>query len=465
MSRNLGINTLLAWATLTLLAGRVQGEVLQVIADINTVLPGATGPFFSFLQLQGVDPAISGENVAFGGCVEGTGCGYYAMINRRLRVIADTMTKFPGSDQHFGFGTGGPSISGENIAFGAFDGPFGKSAILVSSNGQFRIIADTTMQAPGGTGRFKNFWLTNGAAPSISGENVAFNALTEFSGGIYAFINGSLRVIADTNMAAPGVTPARPFRNFAGLDGVSPTISGENVAFLGEWGINAFEGAGIFAYINGSLRIIAGTGTQAPDGQVIVGMNFGQRDGARPSISGENVAFRAGGGAIWGYINGSLRVIADGDTPAPGGLPGATFGGFPVSPSISGENVVFGSGVAGVGIFAYIGGSFRLIAGQSTPVPGHPDTTFDRFFLQDTGSSRELVIPAISSENVVFTADAFPPPGEHHVAGVYGCLPPPPPLPPIPALSDWGVAVLIVLLLLTGVTILILRRRRCPAAP
>ena len=171
-----------------------------------------------------------------------------------------------------------------------------------------------------------------------------------------------------------------------------------------------------------------------------------------------------GSGGVYAYINGELRVIADSDTPAPGTT--GTFGAFPVSPVISGENVAFGAGAGGFedpptgrsAIFAYIDGALELIASETAAAPGLEDATFNRFFLLDQDDSvGEGVRPAISGENVVFSAQVIG--TDHHVHGVYARLPDP---PPIPALSSWSLIVLTLLLLTAGTPIL---QRRMPGVP
>ena len=80
----------------------------------------------------------------------------------------------------------------------------------------------------------------------------------------------------------------------------------------------------------GSLRIIADTDTPVPGLEGATFSNFGQLDGEAPDISGRNVVFacrngRPGLGAICAYINGELRAIAEsGVTLVPGST--ETFG-------------------------------------------------------------------------------------------------------------------------------------------
>lgn len=369
-------------------------RVIRIIAQPGQPAPGNTGRFKSFGQLDGADPAISGENVAFLAITE-QGGGIYAYTNGQFRVIADTKTKFPGTDVHFGFdafsGTS-PSISGGNVAFGTFRGPFGPQVICAYINGEFRIIATAgETPAPGSNSTFRSFFIRDGSSPSISGENVAFLASRESDRrtGIYAFINGQMQLIANTDTLVPGVNPPTTFSSFGALSGASPSISGENVAFLGVSAV-----IGTYARINGQLIRIA-DGNTTPS---LFGLN-----GGGPSISGESVIFRVFG-SISAYINGSVRVLGDTNTPAPGSTGNFTAGAL-TSPVIDGENIAFCGGAPGIGhaIFAFIDGSFELIASINTPTPHQPGRNFDLFFSTDDDGD-EGVRPAISGKNVVFTA-------------------------------------------------------------
>jgi hypothetical protein len=421
-----------------------QADPLWVIAEYMQAAPGTTGNFRIFSNVNGYSPAISGNNVAFGSSTDGGG-GIYALIDGRLRLIADTNTHMPGTETHFGFGLfygSGPSISGNNVVFAA--PALGEGdAIWAWFDGVYTKIAGTDTPVPGGAGTFMTFGTGNGATPSISGQNVAFLGLSDQSEilGIYAYINGELRVIADTNTLLPGAT--QTVTDFGFLKGTSPAISGENVAFFAQWG---FDGQGIYAYINGEIRVIADTGTPIPDGGALFcGDTFGVAS-LSPSISGENVAFSNGCG-IYAYINGSLRLIVDKGTVPPGATgPFTNFGSSGGAiPSISGENVAFGAYATGIewGVFALIDGSLRLIASVDTPVPGLEGTTFNHFGLLN-GTS-----PAIDGQKVVFMGN--PAPGIYVNADLGQ-------LPTIPAVSAWGLVVLALLTLIAG-TILCRPRR------
>ena len=252
---------------------------LVAIAVHDDLAPGGTGDFSSFGQLDGVSPAIDGENMAFG-AVTDTSAGIYAYIDGELVVVADTTMTMPGFTERFGFPAiagSGPSISGRNVVFTSrLPGPGEK--IWLWKNGEFQLIADNTTPVPFGDGTFRTFKGGRGASPSVSGENVAFRGTWPADApviegqGIYAYINGEIRMIADTNTVVPGRT--EKFVDFGSgtLEGAaSPSISGENVAFGGQWIEQSrnFEGSnrsGIYASINDKLILIAGLGVPPPWG-------------------------------------------------------------------------------------------------------------------------------------------------------------------------------------------------------
>ncbi len=372
-------------------AAPAQEGSLRIIADTDTPVPGLEGAsFMNFGQLVGVDPGISGRNVVFGACCPG---GIYALIDDELRVIANTQSTFPGTDHPLGvflaYGSG-PSIDGENVAFACADGQPGPSAICTYINGSPGFVAKGGVTLiPGSTQTYGTYFAPYGASPSISGENVAFTAKASsgIPNGIYARIDGELVTIADSTMPVPG-QEGLIFQNFGQLSGSSPSISGGNVAFVGKWP----EGAGAYAYIDGELRMIADSTTTGGSfglkggGPSISGENVAFLASASvyayingelrviadhetpapgttgtfgafpvsPVIRGENVGFGAGtniGGGVFAYIDGVIQLIADRNTPAPGHEE-TTFDGFflvdrpnfdgeGVRPAISGENVVF----------------------------------------------------------------------------------------------------------------------------
>ncbi len=388
---------------IVILCAVARGDTLRIVADTGQQIPDGKGEFISFSLGNGNSPVMGGGSIVFVGH-RNQDNGIYAEIDGELVSIMNTSTPLPGYDAPFGvmFAQGShPVIDGENVVFCGTgqdeSGPF--QAIWARIDGVWRSIARCGEPSPDGA-TFINFRCLFGVTPSISGENIAFGAQTSLRRGIFAYIDGSLRVIADTNTPEPG--GSGDFLNFGLLSGTSPSISGSNVAFGG----CTEAGQGIYAYIDGSLRVIADTNTPSPDGGTF--HIFAMHEGASPAISGENIAFGArttndySGHAIFAYIDGSLQLIADNYTEVPGGA-GELFFHFGLfsgaDASISGENVAFSAkidkGYNTWGIYAFIDGALRMIADTDTIVPGR-DVPFTGFYLV-LGLS-----PAIEGDEVVF---------------------------------------------------------------
>lgn len=152
------------------------------------------------------------------------------------------------------------------------------------------------------------------------------------------------------------------------------------------------------------LRIIADTDTPVPGGG---GQNFAGffhiDPSVSPDISGRNIVF-AGccPTGIYSWFDGELGVIADLSSTYPGtGNPLGFFVSSGSSPSISGSNVAFAcsNGRPGPGaICAYIDGRLESVAeGGTTLVPGTNETFGTFFALNGSG-------PSISGTNVAFFA-------------------------------------------------------------
>ena len=416
---------------------------LQVIITDGDTVPGTTGAVRNFTgqaEDHGIDPDISGDNVVFGALTEGGG-GFFALIDGELRVVVDTDTMIPGTQIPFSLflmhGTSA-SISGSNVAFIGSGNNWG-DGVWIWRDGTYELIADDReTPVPGKPGlRFAGFGALNGPHPSISGDNVVFSAWDEnVEGGIYAYINGELRMIADTNTVLPGAS--RTVTTFALGAGASPDISGENIVFGASW---QFEGVGIYAYINGEIRVIADTNTPVPGGAgTFPGFRLGN-----VSISGENVVFAIPSG-VYAYIDGVLRVVADGDTdpPLPAHTGIANFGSAGSGPDISGENIVFlatGGGIGGGGaVFRYINGELSIAVSTFDIVPDFPDLTFFEFGL------KRGVTPAIDGTDIVFWGSS--PSRIYRITDH-----------PIPAVSAPALAVS-ALLLIALATVIITRRKR-----
>lgn len=280
--------------------------------------------------------------------------------------VADTSTPIPGGSgnfETFSFS----ALDGGNVAFHA-RGLVPQNGIYAEIGGTLGVVADVNTPIPGGAGNFEGF----GFYPSIDGANVAFRgqAVSPFvQVGIYARIAGVLGVVADRNTPIPGGTG-----NFIGFQ-QRPTIDGANVAF---WGTGPSFQIGIYTRIGGTLAVVADKNTAIPGGTGNF-LTFGLAD---PSIDGGNVVFYGTGSdgqtGIYTDIGGTLSIVADENTPIPGGT--GNLGAFGHFPSLDGGNIAFfGLGFSGQkGIYTDIGGTLAVVADLSTAIPGEgfPFTSF-----------------------------------------------------------------------------------------
>lgn len=244
-------------------------------------------------------------------------------------------------------------------------------------------IADTNTIAPGGATRFDDF-----DEPSLSDGMVVFRGAPLGRSGIFASVGGTLQVVADNaTTTLPGGTDRFAFF------GPHVSVSGGTVAFRGS---GLTTPPAYFTATGGTLQLAVSRDTPIPGGTG----NF-QLLSSTPSLSGNDLVFRAQGAAnqegVYGRLGGTLRVLADTNTPIPGGVgnftqPNALAPAFGFLPALSGQNVAFhGFGSAGQdGIYASIGGSLRVVADTRTPIPG------------GTGTFFAFLGPVISGEAVAF---------------------------------------------------------------
>ncbi len=194
----------------------------------------------------------------------------------------------------------------------------------------------------------------------VSAGNVAFHAGGESQqNGIYLFDGTTLTTVMDFNTPIPGGTG-----NFTRILSVYPAVSDRKVAFhAGDW-----NGEGIYLFDGTSLKVVADTNTPIPGGSG----NFMDFVGFySPVISGNNIAFIGEGpGQLGVYLfNGSsLKKVADYNTPVPEGS--GNFNSFS-SPAISGDNIVFqGGSDTGLGIYLFNSATLLKVVDYNTPIPG-----------------------------------------------------------------------------------------------
>ena len=272
----------------------------------------------------------------------------------------------------------------------------------------FEVLVDTSTPIPGGVGTFAGF-----RAVALEGEVLVFHGIGFPDGqGIYRLDARGLVRVVDDRTQIPGLPdgwtlfPDEPsldrgrvafggaFDEIAFLVGAAEglavrvrpgePIPGLDGAFLqdfftcsldgGDLGFTAFAGGGplppslgIYG-TRGGLHTIADVLTTVP-GAAGTFTSFG----FNPTYDAGEAAFVAGhatGSGVYRGDGGTLRLVADETTPVPGGT--GTFTGFPDGPTIRGDTVAFrASGPGGQrGVYVRRGGALLRIADTTTPIPG-----------------------------------------------------------------------------------------------
>jgi hypothetical protein len=276
--------------------------------------------------------------------------------------IADTTTPVPGGTGNF-TGFLEPSLDNGTVAFQGFGLSEARGIYAADASGTLRLVADRNTPIPGGTGSFESFF-----PPSVDKNgSLAIHAFGPSSQqGIYLAAPGeALRVIADRNTDIPGGTG-----NFTSFFG-SPSISSGKVAFTSGFGPSGEQR--IYPAEPG-LRVVADTSTAIPGGTG----NFDTFSSEGPSLDNDSVAFHGQGpilvpmGIYLSDPDGTLRVVADSNTPVPGGTGSFNFFQFP--PSLDDGSVAFfaasGPGFRLQGVYlADPDGALRVVADTNSPIP------------------------------------------------------------------------------------------------
>ncbi|MDF5714636.1 MAG: hypothetical protein PUP93_12285 [Rhizonema sp. NSF051] len=279
------------------------GGSLNVLADTRTQIPGGTRNFFSLNS-----PSFKNGSVAFAGSLtQGSPTqSIYTNIGGSLNLVADLNTPVPGSTENFGYLTA-PSLDNGSVAFLRSGLGLPIEGVYTNLGGSLSAIADMNTPIPGGTGNFTRF-----SNPSLSNGIVTFIGFGDSEevsqAGIYTNLGGLLNAIADTNTAIPGGTGN--FTNFTSL-------SSENgsVAFIGQRRETISQPPsqqGIYTNLGGSLRAIADLNTPIPNGTG----NFTSFRSL--SLNKGNIAFLGANSSsqgIYTNLSGLLtKVIATGDS-------------------------------------------------------------------------------------------------------------------------------------------------------
>lgn len=224
-------------------------------------------------------------------------------------------------------------------------------------------LVDTTDLMPDGVTLFASF---GGAV--IEGDTVVFHGNDSVSGGydgIFRYEGGAVHVVADTTMLVPGQTDT--FYSFG-----IPSISGGNVAFTGTYGPTPdSRKEGIYKSVGGTLSMVADADTPIPGGTG----TFTHYQGA-VSLDGEDLGFRGmklDQDGVYTSIGGSLSMVADKHTSVPGGT--GNFNWF-WHPSFDEGSVAFqadqrvGSYSTFNGVYTNLGGTLHAVADENTLMPG-----------------------------------------------------------------------------------------------
>ncbi len=335
-------------------AGLTQGQAsadaitVTTLADTTTLNPLGGGPFAGFSRDQmiatSLGPALDGDLVVFiGGNVLHPGSPFaVAADGGAITSIANDDTLMPGefdlpTAKFNGFG--GFSLDGDTVVFqgSGFRGNVSQlglvGGVYQANSGNVGVVANTSTPIPGRAGNFQS---SNVGRPSADGGQIAF-CVQNF--GVYATTASGLVVVEDDATPIPGGVG-----NFLGQcapDNVS--LDAGDVVFTAAVPVGPFNTFAIFKTVGGvegTLVPVVDTETPVPGSAE----DFGGL--ANPVLSDGNVVFwgrtastlRDG---IYTTVGGSLRVVADHNTPVPGGT--GNFVGFASNAglSIAGNRIAF----------------------------------------------------------------------------------------------------------------------------
>ena len=341
------------------------------IADTSTPVPGGAGSFSSFSE-----PALDGGDVAFFSFQN----GIYKSIGGSLAVVADSNTPIPGGSGNFTGFNDTPSFDNGSVAFRGDGGGF-QTGIYTDFGGSLSLVADRNTPIPGGSGNFTHLDSPMLDAGTMVLWGAQLPAPSQGQGdGIYTRAGGSLSVIADWTTPVPGGSG-----NFNGFD-LFPAIEGSMVAFGGVGSVSN----GIYTDVSGLLGVAFDNTTAIPGGSG----NF--TDFAWVALDSGKLAFRGRGSSgqegIYTDASGSLAVVADLNTPIPGGTGNFTWTGE--GPAFDGGSVAFrGLGSGGQdGIYSNLGGSLERVIDVSQSLDGKTPTGF--FFGREGLSGNRIAFGA-----------------------------------------------------------------------
>ncbi len=292
---------------------RSDAGVTTTIVDSNDQIPGGTHKF----AVHGAGPWIDGPDSVFAGrdrVVGPTDAGIFAVTNGTLSAVVLATDTTPAGSPYIGF-VDRPSLDGGLVVFGATSGSPGNpdpgiyGATAGQPNSVF-LVADEGTDIPDGSG---NKYLEFSLRPVGADNTIAFRGLGPMSDGVYTYDvpSAELSIVADTATPVPDAYGSDGMDTFAAF-GQATTDAGD-VVFIAS---APTGGPGIYAKIDGTLRLVVDTNTKVPGG--VPTTTFLNLDSGLFAIDDGEVLFLAndtsGGRAAYLYRNRKIaRVLGVGD--------------------------------------------------------------------------------------------------------------------------------------------------------
>ena len=282
-----------------------------------------------------------------------------SVSGKQFVKIADSTMQAPGLGTNLFNSFRDAFIVNGQIWFGGGVGnvPF-SAGIYHWSNNVIESLVNTNNSIPGGSGTFGNFY----GSTYLSDGKVIFDGRSGGQNGIYAWTNGTIIKLYDTNTVMPG-------QSFAFEDFGWPTVFSNQLAFLG---IQTFGGTNeyraVYISSNNVLTKLADTNDILPD----VGHFRG---------SSSQVAFDGNKVAWWGVgetgqgiytVSRTAPIAAVATTSTLNPASGANFIGL-VSPPDSVPGVTYFTGYSDsfyTSFFSYDSGGLHLVAKPGDSMPG-----------------------------------------------------------------------------------------------
>lgn len=179
---------------------------LNIVADLNTTVPGDGGLFTSFgienhaTTLGPSTFSLNGDSLVFGGDSSTGNHGLYTQIDGQLAVVVDTNTVLPGFDSNYGSAQFF-SIDGDTVAFlGKTSESHPTKGILKSVNGELVAVVDRTTLTPGTDERLAPF-----NNPIVDGDAIFFTGFSAWgtADAYYMYYDSIISTIMDMNTPIP----------------------------------------------------------------------------------------------------------------------------------------------------------------------------------------------------------------------------------------------------------------------